>query len=92
MSPAVFWSIILILFSAVLMGIVFRRDDTETKKDNTITVGRSHLFRTNKAKEYLSFLENFDETNYEIVTISTSMSNSANGSDEFYMVTYRTKN
>ena len=51
--------------------------------------GSYHLFKTESEQEYLNFLENFDETLYEIVDISTSMNAGFNGSGEFYMVTYR---
>jgi len=51
--------------------------------------GNYFLYKTVDAQEYLSFLEDFDETNYEIVDISTSMTVFGYGSDEFYMVTYK---
>ena len=53
------------------------------------SVGSYCLFRTKDVQEYLNFLENFDETKYEIVDISTSMWTGMNGSGEFYMVTYK---
>lgn len=43
-------------------------------------------FRTKDEKEYYSFLENFDETKYELVDISPKEK-----SDKFYVVTYRKK-
>lgn len=55
------------------------------------SVGSYSLFRTQDVQEYLSFLENFDETKYEIVDISTSLFGTRTyGSDEFYIVTYKT--
>lgn len=47
-----------------------------------------HLFRTDEQKEYLDFLNEFDENQYAIIGISNSMKVEVNGSDEFYMVTY----
>jgi len=46
------------------------------------------LFRTDEQKEYLDFLNEFDENQYAIIGISNSMKVEVNGSDEFYMVTY----
>lgn len=48
-----------------------------------------HLFRIDVQEEYLSFLAEFDESQYTIVGISNSMNVESYGSDEFYMVTYR---
>lgn len=54
------------------------------------TVGSYYLYKTFDVQKYLSFLENFDETKYEIVDISTSMqSESYYESGEFYMITYK---
>ena len=47
-----------------------------------------YLFRTDEQKEYLDFLNEFDENQYAIIGISNSMKVEVNGSDEFYMVTY----
>lgn len=54
------------------------------------TVGNYSVFRTQYVQQYLDFLKNFDETKYEIVDISTSYSYYVKGSDEFYIVTYKT--
>ena len=51
--------------------------------------GSYFLYKTVDAQEYLSFLEDLDETKFEIVDISTSMMVGGYGSDEFYMVTYK---
>ncbi len=50
---------------------------------------RYYLFRTKDVKEYLKFLEKFDEVKYEIINISTSMNSVAYGNQEFYMITYK---
>lgn len=55
------------------------------------SAGTYYLFKTFDVQEYLKFLENFDETKYEIVDISTSLHYIPKGSDEFYMVTYKTR-
>lgn len=62
---------------------------TETITSTKTEVGSYSIFRTEDAQEYLSFLENFDETKYQIVDISTSMFTSGYGSGEFYIVTYK---
>ena len=54
--------------------------------------GSYHLLKTEDEQEYLNFLENFDETQYEIVDISTSMDTGIYQSGDFYMVTYRNIN
>ena len=84
---ALFFS--LLMFSILLSGC---SETTQTMKRETteISVGNYSMFRTIYAEEYLSFLENFDETKFEIVDISTSMNVTGYGSNEFYIVTYRT--
>ena len=52
-------------------------------------IGSHILFQTTNVTEYLNFLDNFDETKYEIVDISTSMQLGSTISGEFYMVTYK---
>ena len=89
---------IIALFCSMLVVAVLLSGCSPTDKSETIhsertqtSVGSYSLFRTEDAQEYLSFLENFDETKYEIVDISTSLHGSrAYGSDEFYVVTYKT--
>lgn len=62
----------------------------KTQVEYAVEVTGSHiLFQTQNVQEYLNFLDNFDETKYEIVDISTSMTTSVHGSTEFYMVTYK---
>ena len=65
----------------------------EVQKEPTTEAiyGNYFLFETVDKQEYLNFLEDFDETKYEIVNISTSKSVGGYGSDEFYMVTYKVK-
>ena len=89
---------IIALFCSMLVVAVLLSGCSTEKKSETIhsektqtQVGTYSLFRTEDAQEYLSFLENFDETKYEIVDISTSMRVlSYSNSDEFYIVTYKT--
>lgn len=66
------------------------RTETIYNENATQNVGSYAIFQTQDAQEYLKFLENFDETKYEIVNISTSLYGTRmHGSDEFYMVTYK---
>jgi len=64
------------------------------KKTETINSEKSEtdkesykLFRTDDVQEYLNFLENFDETKYEIVDISVNDGGAV--TDEWYFVTYK---
>lgn len=45
---------------------------SKTIQSKTTSGGRYYLFTTISQQEYLNFLENFDETKYEIVDISIS--------------------
>ena len=91
--------IIALFCSMLVVAVLLSGCSTEkTEKSETIhsettqtSVGSYSLFRTQDVQEYLSFLENFDETKYEIVDISTSLYGTRSyGSDEFYIVTYKT--
>ena len=85
---------IIALFCSMLVVTVLLSGCSSIEESETIhseTTGSYSLFRTQDVQEYLSFLENFDETKYEIVDISTSLYGTrAYGSDEFYIVTYKT--
>lgn len=60
-----------------------------TSEPSTQNYGEYYLFETTKSQEYLEFLEKLDEEEYEIIDISTSLKVHIDGSDEFYMVTYK---
>ncbi len=81
---------LLLIFSILLSGCSETITETINSEKTQTSVGTYSLFRTTDAQEYLSFLENFDETKFEIVDISTSMSVTGYGSNEFYVVTYKT--
>lgn len=85
---------IIALFCSVLVVIVLlsgcSRTETIHSETTKTSVGSYSLFRTTEVQEYLSFLEELDETKFEIVDISTSMCVTGNGSNEFYIVTYKT--
>ena len=74
------------LFTGCSGGI----SETITSEKTATVVGNYAVFQTIDVQEYLDFLENFDETKYEIVDISTSMWTGGYGSGAFYMVTYKT--
>lgn len=81
----------LLIFSILLSGCSRTIIETINSEKTETSVGNYSLFRTTDVQVYLSFLENFDETKYEIVDISTSMDLTSNGySNEFYIVTYKT--
>lgn len=89
---------ITLLIAIVMVGTLLtgcgEEEKTKTITSNkTVSVAGSYsLFQTEDVHEYLSFLETFDESKYEIVDISTSMEKNSQygGSMEFYMVTYKT--
>ena len=72
----------------VFTGCGYTTETITSEKTQTV-VGSYSLFKTTDVQEYLTFLENFDESKYEIIDISTSMDVGVYGSDEFYMVTYK---
>ena len=76
---------IVMIASFMVVFTACSKTETINSESAQTVVGSYSLFRTTKVQEYLSFLENFDETKYEIVDISTSMSRGY--SSEFYMVT-----
>lgn len=79
------------LVVTVLLSGCSSESETIHSETTQTSVGSYSLFRTQDVQEYLSFLENFDETKYEIVDISTSLFGTRTyGSDEFYIVTYKT--
>ena len=88
--------IIALFFSILLVVTLFAgcssTPNAEIVENDIVqeTTGSYYLFKTQKAQEYLTFLENFDETKYEIVDISTSLYGTRTyGSDEFYIITYK---
>ncbi len=62
---------------------------SKTSASSTQNYGEYYLFETTKPEEYLEFLEKLDEEEYEIIDISTSLKVHIDGSDEFYIVTYK---
>lgn len=89
--------IIALFFSMLLVIALSSGCSSESSEKSEIiqsnkvqeSVGSYYLFRTQDVQEYLNFLENFDETKYEIVDISTSLKVGSYGSSEFYMITYK---
>lgn len=89
-------SIARVCFLLLIATVIFTGCEAETTQVISSEIaqkveGSYFLFKTRKVQEYLNFLEDFDETKYEIVDISTSMTVSGYGSDEFYMVTYKAR-
>lgn len=82
--------LIAIVMVATLLTGCGETTETITSKKDVSLVGSYSLFQTEDVQEYLSFLETFDESKYEIVDISTSIATGYNGSGEYYMVTYKT--
>ncbi len=92
-----FITLLLAIVMVATLSVVFTGCSEEgpekivTSEKDVSVVGSYSLFRTTDVQEYLNFLENLDETKYEIVDISTSMEHNSQyaGSMEFYMVTYK---
>lgn len=80
----------MLVVAVLLSGCSMKKSETIHSETTKTLVDSYSLFRTQDAQKYLSFLENFDETKYEIVDISTSLHSAVYGSDEFYIVTYKT--
>ena len=72
----------------IIISLTACSSETKTISNESQTI---FLYQTENVQEYFNFLENFDESKYEIVDISTSLNLSFNGhgSDEFYMITYK---
>ena len=84
-----FITVLLAIVMVTTLMVVFTGcDSTETITSTKTEVGSYSIFQTEDVQEYLSFLENFDESKYEIVDISTSINFSGYG-DTYYMVTYK---
>ena len=82
----------IVMVATLLTGCGAEITETvDTITSTKIEVGSYVLFRTRDVQEYLNFLENLDENNYEIIDISASMEQISNytGNSEFYMVTYK---
>ena len=94
----IFAIILLVIIPLILATIVseskanLSQTTTESGKGEIFSQkGAYSVFRTRNMEEYLNFLDNFDDDRFEIVDISTSYHITSDGSDEFYMVTYRAK-
>ena len=95
----IFAIFLLIIIPLILFAVAENKDKTNLSQTTTETgngeifskKGSYSLFRTRNMEEYLNFLDNFDDDRFEIVDISTSYHITSDGSDEFYMVTYRAK-
>lgn len=77
---------------AALTGCGETTETIDSSQTATTTVsGSYHIFRTTVTKEYLNFLETFDENKYEIIDISASMNTITSYSYDSYIVTYKDK-
>ena len=90
-SCGIVLTVLVVVFFYIGETIKARSDNiaSKTSASSTQNYGEYYLFETTKPEEYLEFLEKFDEEKYEIVDISTSLNVYLDGSDEFYMVTYK---
>lgn len=61
------------------------REEIQKEPVTEVVYGNYFLFETRDEQEYLNFLEDLDETKYEIVDISV------NGHYVYYDVTYKVK-
>ena len=85
---------ILLVVTVIILVFSLTGCDSEPKKEtivsSSVSEGSYLLFQTTDVNDYLSFLENFDESKYEIVNIDTFLYERATTySDDYFMVTYR---
>jgi len=86
MTKRVITLLVAILMVAALLAGCGNKETITSEKSETGTESYA-LFRTDDVQEYLNFLENFDETKYEIVDISVNDGGAV--TDEWYFVTYK---
>ena len=84
--------LIIVVIVAVVL-IVVALENRRIAKDSEVDENLSyHLYSTSKRNEYLKFLEEFDESKFEIVNITTvAESTNLYGGAASYMVTYKNK-
>lgn len=69
--------------------ITLSNAETQAQVTGVETFSNVLVYKTKKVEEYLTFLENFDERNNEILGVIASMYTGVYTSDDFYMVTYK---
>lgn len=82
--------VLAILFLAGTIG--YTMAETTERNDSDVIMsekGTYAIFRTQDPEEFLDFMEDFDENQYELVDITTSMT--TRRTSEFYVVTYKTR-
>ena len=84
----IFLAVTMIIFVLTLAGCSDSKK-TETIVGSSSSVGNYMLFQTDDVDEYLTFLENFDEDQYDIVNIDTFVRETATTyNNDYFMVTY----
>lgn len=86
--------IAIVMIATLLTGCIGDKSKiTQSNKnvDEATALGNYFLYETKESEDYLSFLENFDDTKYEIVDISIGYNGTtATGKHiNLYAVTYR---
>ncbi len=69
--------------------ITLQDKETQIQRIEVESASNILVYKTKESKDYLAFLECFDESNNEILGITTCMDTGVYTSGEFYMVTYR---
>lgn len=69
--------------------ITLSNAETQAQVTGVETFSNVLVYKTKKVEEYLTFLENFDERNNEILGVIASMYTGVYTSYDFYMVTYK---
>lgn len=86
----IFLAVAMIVLVLSLVGCGLDTKKSETITSSKETVGSYSLFQTDGVDEYLNFLENFDEDQYEIVNIDTFVRETAlSYNNDYYMITYK---
>ena len=88
--------VITLLLAIVMIAMLFagcseaETSETITSTKAEIAEGSYLLFDTTDVQEYLDFMENFDESKYEIVDISNGKYGLSYSCFNYYIVTYKT--
>ena len=69
--------------------ITLSNAETQAQVTGVETFSNVLVYKTKKVEEYLTFLENFDERNNDILGVIASMYTGVHTSGDFYMVTYK---
>lgn len=89
----IFLAVVMIILVFSLVGCGSSQNEQKNVTStvtSSVAEGSYMLFQTDEVEEYLSFLEEFDESQYEIVNVDTLIRETAfSYNDDYYMITYK---